>query len=369
MRPVALVLSTVHRPDDTRIRERLIRTLETAFTVDYASKEPGPSDTSGLRWVPLRGGRAARWWQALAMVMLRKWDVLVLHDPETIPIGIMAKTLRRRPVGFDVHEDIPATALTRPWVPEPLRRPLATMSRWALSMAEKFLTITLAEPGYTHLFNREHPVFPNYPDTSGYPIPGPTPRREVVHVGDVTMVRGLDVAVEAAGRAGVPLRLIGPVAEDVRGHLTRLATRDTAEVIFEGPKPNPEAMTIAAGAGVAIVPWKDLPNYRESAPTKLFEYLALGLPVVASDLPGMRRAGVEDLAVVLVAPGDPEALAVGIATALDGDLGPTALRDVQAVRARYKWPEAEVRDFYLALAGRRESQRPSSSASLPGPEA
>jgi glycosyltransferase involved in cell wall biosynthesis len=369
MKPVALVLSTVHRPDDTRIRERLIRTLDTAFAVDYASKEPGPSDTSGLRWVPLRGGRVARWWQALAMVVLRKWDVLVLHDPETIPIGIVARTLRRRPVVFDVHEDIPATALTRPWVPEPLRRPLATTSRWALSMAERFLTITLAEPGYSHLFNREHPVFPNYPDTSGYPSPDPTPRREVVHVGDVTMVRGLDVAVEAAGRAGIPLRLIGPVAEDVREQLTRRATREAAEVIFEGPKPNPEAMAIAAGSAVAIVPWKDLPNYRESAPTKLFEYLALGLPVVASDLPGMRRAGVEDLSVVLVAPGDPEALAVGITSALDGGLGPTARGDVETVRARYRWPDAQVRDFYLELAGRGESQRPSSSASLPGPEA
>jgi hypothetical protein len=210
-------------------------------------------------------------------------------------------------------------------------------------MAERLLTITLAEPGYTHLFKRKHPVFPNYPDTSGYPSPDPTPRREVVHVGDVTMVRGLDVAVEAAGRAGVPLRLIGPVGDDVRGHLIRLATRDAAKVIFDGPKPNPEAMTIAAGAAVAIIPWKDLPNYRES--------------------------GVEDLAVVLVAPGDAEALAVGITSALDGGLRPKARGDVEGVRARYKWPDAEVRAFYLALAGRGESQRPSSSASLPGPEA
>jgi glycosyltransferase involved in cell wall biosynthesis len=236
-------------------------------------------------------------------------------------------------------------------------------------MAERFLTITLAEEGYSYLFNRVHPVFPNYPDTSRYPSPDSTPRREVVHVGDVTMVRGLDVAVEAAGRAGIPLRLIGPVAEDVRAQLTRRAKRGAIEVIFEGSKPNPEAMAIAAGSAVAIVPWKDLPNYRESAPTKLFEYLALGLPVVASDLPGVRRAGVEDLAVVLVTPGDPEALAVGIRSALDGGLGPKARRDVEAVRARYKWPDAQVRDFYRVLAGRGETQRPNSSASLPGPEA
>lgn len=369
MRPTVLVLTTVHRPDDTRIRERLIRTLATDFDVDYASKDPGPTDSSGLRWVPLRGGRPARWFRALGVVMRRRWHVLVLHDPETIPIGLMARALRRRPVVFDVHEDIPATALTRPWVPEPIRRPLAALSRWALHLAERYLTITLAEPGYSRLFQRQHIVFPNYPDTSAYPSPSESPRREVVHVGDVTIARGLDVAIEAAALAGVPLRLVGPVNEETRAGLTKLATDKGAEIVIEGPKPNPEAMAIAAGAAVAIVPWNDLPNYRDSLPTKLFEYLALGVPVVASDLPGIRGAGVDDLAVVLVQPGDPEALADGIERALDGGFGVAARADAGKVRDRYRWPANEVKDFYLTLAGQRGTRGPNSNASLPGPEA
>ena len=134
----------------------------------------------------------------------------------------------------------------------------------------------------------------------------------MIHVGDVTLVRGLDTAIEACALAEMPLRLVGPVSSDVQAELSNLARATSGEVLFEGPRPNPEAMRIAAGAAVAIVPWKDLPNYRNSMPTKLFEYLSLGVPVVASDLPGIRHAGVEDLAVILVEPENPAAMAAGI---------------------------------------------------------
>lgn len=368
MKPVVLVLSTVHRPDDTRIRERLIRTLAADFEVDYATRTPGPSDVTGLQWLPLRGGRAVRWFRALDMVMRRRWDILVLHDPETIPIGLLAGTLRRRHVVFDVHEDIPATALTRPWVPGPLRRPIAALSKWVLALAERFLSITLAEAGYSHLFAQKHEVFPNYPDTSAYPDPERESRREVIHVGDVTLVRGLDIAIEACALAEMPLRLVGPVSSDVQAELSNLARATSGEVLFEGPRPNPEAMRIAAGAAVAIVPWKDLPNYRNSIPTKLFEYLSLGVPVVASDLPGIRHAGVEDLAVILVEPENPAAMAAGIVEALHGNLRARAVAEVARVRDRYRWPDREVTDFYLALSGRGGTRDPNSNASLPGPE-
>ena len=103
---------------------------------------------------------------------------------------------------------------------------------------------------------------------------------------------------------------------------------------------------------MAIVPWKDLPNYRDSIPTKLFEYLSLGIPVVASNLPGIRQVGVGNLAVILVEPENPAALAAGIIEALDEDQRARAGADVAMVRDRDRWPVREVTEFYRALAGR-----------------
>ena len=57
MNPTVLVMTTVHAPDDTRIRERLIRTLSQTWDVMYGAPLPGPTDISGLSWLPLSGGR------------------------------------------------------------------------------------------------------------------------------------------------------------------------------------------------------------------------------------------------------------------------------------------------------------------------
>lgn len=350
MRPTVLVVTTVHWPDDTRIRERLIRTLSSDFEVDYAARTPGPSDDSNLTWIPLLGGRLRRALTALRLAVTRQWDVLVIHDPELLPVA-WAAALRRRPVVFDVHENIPAIALTRPWVPNYLRRPLERALRIVLRISERRLRLTLAEYDYAALFTSDHPVFPNFPDTAHYPDPA-MGERFVVYLGDVTAERGSLVAIRACALADVPLKLIGRVNPNHRIELND-AIRGGQQVSFLGQTPNPEALELARGAGVGISPLLDTPNYRHSAPTKILEYLALGLPVVASDLKGTRDL-VEGLdAVELVPPGDAAALAQSILDCLhDPNVRAAAAGQVDLVRNRFSWPRAEVSKFYRALVRR-----------------
>lgn len=347
MKPTVLVVTTVHWPDDTRIRERLIRSLDRDFAVDYATKKPGPSDKSGLQWLPLAGGRFRRLVGAMALALRRHWSILVIHDPELIPVGLAARWLRRRPVVLDVHENIPATALTRSWVPRAVRSPLSRLLAHLLRFAEKHLVVTLAESNYQSLFSRSHPVFPNYPDTADYPEPV-SGRRSAVYLGDVTEERGLLVAAEACRQADIDLVVVGRVAPAFAAKL-REAT-DGARLELVGPLPNREALTTIAGGGVALSPLLDNPNYRQSAPTKILEYLALGLPVVASDLPGTRRL-VEGLhGVALVPPGDVPALAAEIKETLDSDKRKKSAEQAADVRARFTWPARAVREFYASLA-------------------
>lgn len=346
--PTALVVTTVHWPDDTRIRERLIRSLAADFEVHYAARVPGPTDRSGLRWIPLRGGRASRNLTALRHCLFGSWDLLVLHDPELLPAGMLARLFRWKPVVFDVHENIPATAMTRSWVPGLLRRPLAALTRGLLRLAEKVLTVTLAEDGYAALFRSAHPVFSNHPDTSAYPDPLQSGDGSVVYLGDVTRDRGAAVAVEAARIHRRPMTFVGRVGEELREELEVLASDDVG-VEFAGELPNPTALERIRRAGVGIAPLLDGPNYRESAPTKVLEYLAVGLPVVVSDMPGTRRL-VEGLeAVVLVPPGDAEQLARGIEACLEPRMKAAAVAQVPSIRRERRWPGAEVAAFYRSL--------------------
>ncbi len=349
MKPTVLVATAVHWPDDTRIRERLIRSLSTRFQVLYAAPYPGPTDPTGLLFVPLKGGRLRRNLGAIRVALGSRWDVLVIHDLELIPCAFLARLIRRRPVVFDVHEDFPAAAHTRSWMPKFLREPVSRLIRRLLRFAERSLTITLAEAGYEGLFSDRHPVFPNLPDTSRYPEAGGEPEGPAVYLGDVTHERGADIALAACTSLGLALTVVGRVSPAMRAELGR-SSGSGNDLVVPGPMPNPEAMGVLALCSVGLCPLRDLPNYRSSQPTKILEYLAMGLPVVASDLPGTRSL-VEGLdAVFLTAPGDSAALAEAITRARD----PAVLRVARAqavdIRDRYSWPASEVVDFYESLA-------------------
>lgn len=342
------MMTVVHWPDDTRIRERLIKTLSADFDVVYAARSPGPSDTTGIEFVELPGGRLLRNLRAIRLALASSWDVMVIHDPELMFCGILARLLHHRPVVYDVHEDVPALAYTRSWVPRFARAPLSLLLKGLFRIGERTLTLTLAEDGYRHLFAKPHPTFPNYPETTDYPAAGTAIGGPVVYLGDVTHARGVDVALAACSTLGVGLHLIGRITPETRAKLAAQSTLgDRLKV--DGLVSNSRAIESLTGASVGLSPLRDLPNYRHSQPTKILEYLAVGLPVVASDLPGTREL-VEGLdAVFLVPPGQSGPLAEAISKAREPEVASAARAQASAIRSRFRWPATEVLDFYRSL--------------------
>lgn len=337
-----LVLTTVHRADDTRIREKLIPAIEPLGAVTYATRAPAPTSLAGIdRWVELRGGRLQRNLIAARLLMGRDYDVAVTHDPELLPASIISGLLGRRVV-VDVHENVPGQLLTKEWLPTLVRRPLAWITRGLLRVAERACRVTLAEPGYRTLFTDPHPVFANYPDDL------PSPRSSdgtVVYVGDVTAARGVPFLAEvmASAAADTQLRIIGPCTEDMAEELGNSGAR----VVVSGPLPHPVAMEAMATAAVGVAPLFDTPNYRHSLPTKVIEYLGSGVPVVASDLPGTRDEIGDLPGVRLVSAGDRAAWEQAIAAVLaDDGLRDAAQRNASSIRKQFAWPTESVREWY-----------------------
>ena len=350
MKPRLLVATTVHPADDPRIRRKLIGTLQNDWEITFAGVGDGPSDESGLEWKQLAGPRPIRWFRATRLILAGRYDVVSLHDPELLPSALVASFLGRKVV-FDVHENVPEQIRTKDWLWQPLRRPLAAAVGWMLRLAEKRVEITLAEAGYADLFRRKHPVFPNYLFGDLPPFCDPDPNVGAVYLGDITEARGLAVAVAAAGRAGVgKLSLIGRCSSGFRSHLEKTADSYELELEFHGFVPAETALEIAAEASVGLSPLLDLPNYRDSLPTKVLEYLAIGLPTLASDLPGTRAVIGERPGVVLVPPGDIDAWAAAIGGAVaDAELRAAARTGSVDIRDGFVWPDQAVRDFYSEL--------------------
>ena len=345
----ALVVTSVHGADDPRIRERTVGSLAGAFDVRYATRAPRPTSAVDHEWVELSGGRMRRGFGALRQMCRGDVAVVSVHDPELIPAALLARALRRVPVVVDVHEDVPAQVRDKGWVPRLLRPGAAWAAGRALRLAERFGTITLAEKGYRHLFRRDHPVFPNYPAAGSLPPPAPD-AGFLVYVGDVTEERGALDMVEAAGLlpGPLPLRLVGRCRPDLADRLRRRAGELGVNLEMLGPLPHYRAMETAAGASAGFSLLHDLPNYAGSMPTKVIEYLSLGVPVVATDLSGTREALAGRAAVELVPPGDPPAAAAAVGRLLAEEAREGAHLQAPVLRRSLVWPDEAVRRVYLA---------------------
>jgi len=343
-----LVVTPVHHPDDTRIREKLIRTLAAKHTVRFAAPVPGPTDDRGLRWLPLRGGRIRRHLGAWRRILFSRYELLSLHDPEMLLAGVMAAKLRRKPVVFDVHERIPEQFRRK--LPRPFRGHGARFARWLLHLAEPAHSITLAAEGYADLLTETHPVFPNHLDGEALPAPIDAGDGRIVYVGDVTERRGAMDLIEAASAAELDVLIIGRADETLIRRMRAVAR--AAGIRFEstGHLPHPDAMDLVRRASVGVSPLRDDANSRDSLPTKALEYAALGLPIVASDLPGTREALVGLAEVMWYPPGDVAALEAALTAAHSSGARPIDQADT--VRERFQWPADAVLDFYSGLIAR-----------------
>ncbi|MBN2310507.1 MAG: glycosyltransferase [Candidatus Hydrogenedentes bacterium] len=86
------------------------------------------------------------------------------------------------------------------------------------------------------------------------------------------------------------LFLVGPIEDDFKGRLLEQARAQGVDgrVVIRGMVPTAELLEYAASAHVGLQVQRNegLNNYY-CAPNKLFQYMAMGVPVIASNFPGM----------------------------------------------------------------------------------
>jgi glycosyltransferase involved in cell wall biosynthesis len=91
------------------------------------------------------------------------------------------------------------------------------------------------------------------------------------------------VAALAQARPDWSFVLVGPIGTDT----SSLLQRDNVALL--GPRAYETVPGYLAAMDVALIPFKHTPVTYHADPIKAYEYLAAGLPVVATDLPALRR--------------------------------------------------------------------------------
>ncbi len=139
----------------------------------------------------------------------------------------------------------------------------------------------------------------------------------IAHVGALRAWNGVDIAIAALAQLSGALLLVAGVG-DIEADLRELAARKGVadRIVWLGQVPHEDIPHILAASDVAVAPYPPVAGFGLS-PTKVYEYLASGTPVVASSLGSISAVLDHGRLGTLVEPGNASALARGIEVALN----------------------------------------------------
>jgi len=147
----------------------------------------------------------------------------------------------------------------------------------------------------------------------------PPGTRVVLALGAVVAHRGIEQAARAMAEVTEAVLVVVGDGE-ARGRIEAQAAAlpYAARIRFMGALPPDELLAWTAAADVALMPIQPSTlNHRLTTPTRLFDAMGAGVPVVAADLPGMAAIVRETAIGVLVDPTSPDDIARGLREILD----------------------------------------------------
>ena len=279
-------------------------------------------------------------------------DVLITRD-----LGVASGLLRlprslRAPLVYESHGYAPDVASALPDLVSTATRAsasklkrLAAREAHVWQAADGYITITagLADELATRFGARERTaVIPDGMRMPGSVTAAPADR-VVAYAGHLYAWKGVDVLLRALALLPDARAVIvgGHDKESDIGRLRALASElgITGRVAFTGQVEPAKVGAHLASSAVLVLPnTASAISTRFTSPLKLFEYMAAGRAIVASDLPSIREILRDNENAVLVEPGDPEALASGIRRLLDDRALATRLAATALSEApQYAW--------------------------------
>jgi glycosyltransferase involved in cell wall biosynthesis len=352
---IVMMANPGHRAFDPRVFQKEARSLAAAgFDVSFLVPHDKDEERDGVKIISVP--RYPKGWKKLLTspwllyrraLRCPKDAIFHLHDSELLWIGVLLK-LRGRRLIYDAHEDTPLQISYQHWVPKFFRKPYAWFYYWLEKLCGRlFDAIVIAEPVIAQYFPESKiTLIRNFPILSQFSGQHPylSRSKNVIYVGLLSKVRGAVEMATAAkiAKAGDAFKMI------FAGDFSPLDLRD--EIVGSYPVEclpwmnTPQLMKLVLDARAGMIVPHPIERYKTNYPVKLFEYMAAGMPVIASKYGESARFVQEANAGIVVDPLNPEEIAEAIQWLLDhpGESGEMGARGRRLVSEKYNWEKESL---------------------------
>lgn len=364
--------SSAHAPNDTRIFHKQCASLaregyDVTFVVKAKdSSSVGTTTEKGVQIIQVPVDSSSRLKRMLfgAKAVYQKAlevdaDIYEFHDPELLPYGV--KLARKgKKVIFDSHEDYPTQIMEKEWIPVFLRKIISGVYKaYETHAVKKFDAVLFpcTKNGVDIFAGRakETVIISNAVMVSEMLSPEECGQEQkdgktICCTGSLTYQRGITHLIKAAHKAGVKLILAGKYSSDAyRKELEQMLEYSCVEYL--GYLGRQELAKVYARSSIGMSTILNVGQYSslDNFPTKVYEYMAAGLPVIVSDYPFMRKSVQQDGFGVAVDPADVDAIAKTIQDVLSDQQAALKMGENgrAAVLNKYNWGIEEEKLFAL----------------------
>jgi glycosyltransferase involved in cell wall biosynthesis len=359
-------LTSVHRRGDTRVFLKECTSLAKfgfeVFLVVADGKGNELKDNISICDVGLSSGRLKRIFKTTTDVYKKALelnaDIYHFHDPELIPVGLKLKKMGKIVI-FDSHEDVPSQILSKHYLNQPckliLSKIFAIYERYA---CQRFDAIVCATP---HIKDKFLKINPNALNISNFPILNELTntthwqdkKNEVFYVGELTPARGIKEMIKAMAFVDNGRLNLGGVFPEAAVEQEVKTYPEWSKINALGFLDRAGLVSAMAQSKAGLVTLQPLINYIDALPVKMFEYMAAGLPVIASNFPLWRRIVEDNNCGICVDPLDSKAIAEAISYLIfhPDEAEKMGQNGRKAVLEKYNWgiEEKKLIELYREL--------------------
>lgn len=351
-RQSVMLANAVHKPFDTRIfHKEALSLLKAGWEVTIIVPHTHNEEVQGIKieavLLPQKG------WEQLIKcpwhILRKAWSyprnaIYHIHDSELLLVGLVLRFMGRKVI-YDAHEDTPLQIAYQHWIPGWIKLPYKWFYYWLEKICGWFFNaVIVAEPVITRYYPKKKThLVRNFPMAQAFGrdavVPYANRENVMVYVGLLSRVRGLAEMLEGYRLAKEKISVVFKLGGKFAPVTLKEELFDNYDATYLGWVNYKILLDELFQSKIGIIIPHPVERYKTNYPVKLFEYMAAGLPVIASKFGESAVFVKEANCGVLVDPLNTQEVAHAICWLLENtnEAEPMGMRGKKLIVEKYNW--------------------------------